>query len=65
MTGLLGVLRLASFRSLIDLPEQVERLRRTSYYLPEQLVAHLLKEDEAFKKRILKAEDPLERGQGK
>ena len=42
VVGLLGVLQLAARRGLIDLPDAVERLRRTNFRVSEQLLKRLL-----------------------
>jgi predicted nucleic acid-binding protein len=38
VTGTLGVLRIAAEKGLIDLPEVLARLRRTSFYVSEDLI---------------------------
>ncbi len=57
VTGLLGIFRLASARNLIDLPTAIEQLRQTSYYLHEQLVAHLLEEDALLQRKRTGAQE--------
>lgn len=44
VTGLLGVLRLASLRGLVDLPSCIEQLRKTTFRLPRDVVTTLLRE---------------------
>jgi len=43
--GLLGVLLEASRRGLLDLPETMKKLRRTSFYVSDELIRHLLEVD--------------------
>ena len=42
VTGLLGILLLASERKLLDIAETFLRLRQTSFYCPDKLLRELL-----------------------
>jgi predicted nucleic acid-binding protein len=46
VTGTLGILRDASKRDLVDLPEALQSLRSTSFYAPASLISDLLREDD-------------------
>ena len=45
VTGTLGVLDEAARRKLIALPDAIDRLKRTSFRYPKDVVARLLEED--------------------
>lgn len=47
VTGLLGVLRLASLRGLVDLPACIDQLKKTTFRLPRDVVSKLLSEHTA------------------
>ena len=55
VTGTLGVLKAAAQQNLLDLPEAVNRLRRTTFREPKQLVEQMLKDD-AERRRSLRDE---------
>lgn len=47
VTGTLGVLDEAARRKLVSLPNAIDRLKRTSFRYPKDIVARLLEEDAA------------------
>lgn len=48
--GTLGVLDLAARRGLVDLPVVFDRLRRTSFRIPQRLMSMMLEQDAARKR---------------
>jgi predicted nucleic acid-binding protein len=44
VTGTLGILRVAADRGMIDVPAVIGRLRSTSFYLDEKLIATVFRE---------------------